>query len=219
MTCLCSICGKDFDANPMWHHKEGLCSEICRKMAHRRNSLRYEHSDKGEAADMRWRVNPAKKEIDKRYRQTAPAKAKAVIRARRTLANNPHLQERKRERDKIYAQTEWGKQVNREATKRYRQTEHGALVLKAGKHRRRGAPGSFTPEEWNAKLAACNYRCARCGSSDHIEIDHIVPVSKGGSNGIDNLQPLCRSCNASKGNHIKRHDDQMFLRMPVRAYS
>lgn len=41
--------------------------------------------------------------------------------------------------------------------------------------------------------------CLRCGSDEHITLDHVVPVSRGGKNTISNLQPLCRSCNSTKG--------------------
>ena len=40
--------------------------------------------------------------------------------------------------------------------------------------------------------------CLCCGSEKDITIDHIVPVFKDGENSIDNLQPLCRSCNSRK---------------------
>lgn len=42
--------------------------------------------------------------------------------------------------------------------------------------------------------------CFACGSRERIEIDHIIPLSKNGRHSIGNLQALCRSCNASKGN-------------------
>lgn len=46
------------------------------------------------------------------------------------------------------------------------------------------------------------YRCQMCGVTAKdgatLEIDHITPVSKGGSNDADNLQVLCRDCNAGK---------------------
>jgi rubredoxin len=49
-----------------------------------------------------------------------------------------------------------------------------------------------------------NYRCQMCGATAKdgatLEIDHIQPVSKGGSNSPDNLQVLCRDCNAGKSN-------------------
>jgi regulator of replication initiation timing len=46
------------------------------------------------------------------------------------------------------------------------------------------------------------YRCRECGASVEdgatLEIDHILPVAKGGTNDIDNLQTLCKECNRAK---------------------
>ena len=45
------------------------------------------------------------------------------------------------------------------------------------------------------------YRCRECGASNDetvLEIDHIVPVARGGTNDIENLQTLCRECNRMK---------------------
>lgn len=44
--------------------------------------------------------------------------------------------------------------------------------------------------------------CAICSSNKKLSIDHIVPMSKGGKDNIENLQCLCFSCNAKKGNSI-----------------
>lgn len=42
-------------------------------------------------------------------------------------------------------------------------------------------------------------RCVHCGDTETLSIDHIYPVSKGGTNDEENLQTLCRSCNSRKG--------------------
>jgi HNH endonuclease len=41
-------------------------------------------------------------------------------------------------------------------------------------------------------------RCRRCRRAINLEIDHIVPVSKGGRTEEPNLQTLCRRCNRRK---------------------
>lgn len=40
--------------------------------------------------------------------------------------------------------------------------------------------------------------CFKCGSDENIEIDHVHPASRGGSDSIDNYQLLCKKCNMQK---------------------
>ena len=47
-----------------------------------------------------------------------------------------------------------------------------------------------------------NGRCVDCGSKENLHYDHILPVAKGGSTVVENLQLLCQSCNLSKGARI-----------------
>lgn len=45
-------------------------------------------------------------------------------------------------------------------------------------------------------------KCAQCNASGHIHFDHIIPVIKGGSNLLENVQVLCSTCNLKKGSRI-----------------
>jgi ribosomal protein S14 len=45
-------------------------------------------------------------------------------------------------------------------------------------------------------------RCRRCGRSINLEMDHIVPISKGGKTEESNLQTLCRRCNRVKARKL-----------------
>lgn len=49
------------------------------------------------------------------------------------------------------------------------------------------------------------YRCRKCGVSQEyaqLEIDHIIPIAKGGKSTYDNLQTLCHKCNAEKSDNL-----------------
>lgn len=61
---------------------------------------------------------------------------------------------------------------------------------------------SATRKCLNAKLRKqilASGECVACGAEDSLVIDHKVPISRGGSDLIENLQPLCRTCNIAKG--------------------
>jgi 5-methylcytosine-specific restriction endonuclease McrA len=65
--------------------------------------------------------------------------------------------------------------------------------------RRRGAIGKFTLVEWNELLSQYDGKCLCCQTTEKLTVDHVIPLSDHGSNTINNIQPLCRSCNSSKG--------------------
>lgn len=45
-------------------------------------------------------------------------------------------------------------------------------------------------------------KCVKCGSKERLEFDHIIPLSKGGSNTERNIQLLCEKCNREKSDNI-----------------
>ena len=49
------------------------------------------------------------------------------------------------------------------------------------------------------------YQCRSCGQTQlevHLSIDHIIPLARGGSNDISNLQTLCLRCNQQKQHYL-----------------
>lgn len=70
------------------------------------------------------------------------------------------------------------------------------------------AVGSFTLAEWRKKKKDYKYICPSCFRKEPeiiLSADHIIPLSKGGGNAIENIQPLCRSCNGKKGTKTIRY--------------
>ena len=60
-----------------------------------------------------------------------------------------------------------------------------------------------TVGDWEALKAAHGFRCLSCGRCEPeiiLTVDHIRPVAQGGTNALDNLQPLCLDCNKHKAN-------------------
>lgn len=103
----------------------------------------------------------------------------------------------------------WEKQ-NRDKVLRHERKyrdNHPDYAAKKNSTRRARLCGSFTQTELEqVKLAQwfgnlCCYYCG-CNIDDIYHIEHVIPISRGGSNTIDNIVLACPSCNHSKGNKL-----------------
>lgn len=88
--------------------------------------------------------------------------------------------------------------------------EHPEKSVAATNRRRAlklASEGSHTEEEWQKLKAFYNYQCLCCRRQEpeiKLTRDHVIPLTQGGSDSIDNIQPLCARCNSKKTN---RHID------------
>lgn len=95
---------------------------------------------------------------------------------------------------------------NREAVRQWRLDNPEKHIAKENRRRARkaGNGGTYTIDEWNTLLARYNNTCLCCGVKGEdtglgkLTPDHVIPISKGGSNDIGNIQPLCFLCNTRK---------------------
>jgi 5-methylcytosine-specific restriction endonuclease McrA len=79
--------------------------------------------------------------------------------------------------------------------------EMNAFYVRRRKARIRGNGGSHTLEQWLRVKALYNNTCPSCLRAEptiKLTEDHVVPLFYGGTDNIDNIQPLCAHCNTSK---------------------
>lgn len=92
--------------------------------------------------------------------------------------------------------------MNRKQRKKYATDPIYKAYVMGYVHKRRAhklAGGSYTPDEWLELLEFYKHRCLFPGCENtNLTPDHVVPLSKGGTNTIENIQPLCRHHNATK---------------------
>lgn len=116
-------------------------------------------------------------------------------------ANRDKLRSYHRQYNETYVLSE-----ERRKRKRQKRTEWGQrnpLHDIAKNARRRAAEGYFTHMDIHAIWVKQSGKCAYCEvSPPKFHIDHIIPISRGGSNWPSNLQLLCPPCNLRKHNKL-----------------
>lgn len=86
----------------------------------------------------------------------------------------------------------------------YRLSPHGKIARSAGNNRartllRNAEINDFTGDQWKNCLIHFDNKCAYCDKEHKgMNMEHVVPISKGGNNTKSNIVPACKSCNSRK---------------------
>lgn len=84
--------------------------------------------------------------------------------------------------------------------------ENMKIIRKRAKAKRKGVEGSYTLSQWELLLKQYGFTCPCCKVVGiELHADHIIPIVKGGSNYIENIQPLCKVCNSRKYTKIIKY--------------
>ena len=186
---LCSTCQKRADKANLRRlakkHALGIC-EHCDKPARPGHRKCEEHAKRllVHAANSIKRRGVSPAALLRQWKRNNPEKYRLELeRARaKVLANIDEVRRRERERTAAKPEVYRLKRQRREA-------------------RKAGAKGDHTVEQWLARVTYHGWRCRWCGcelTSKTLTKDHIIALSRGGSNFASNLAPACLSCNSAK---------------------
>lgn len=212
----CQICNNQFEAKRV---DAKYCSDTCKKAARRAQAA---------VPETRMRKNAYGRRYMRQQRTTNPGKYKQEYKdwyAKHGLeyhaqwrAEHPEWQERsreharhqyddkpelKRKHDAAYYQRHKEQiktnvqQYQHEHREKLRPSKRAALV----RYRARlaSAEGSWTAKQFQDLCEAVEHCCYYCGvQTDNLTVDHYIPLSRGGTNWIENIVPACPACNYSK---------------------
>jgi 5-methylcytosine-specific restriction endonuclease McrA len=82
---------------------------------------------------------------------------------------------------------------------RWRETPYKRGVPPQIKRRERATLRAHYTVWYAALVEHYGARCLNCGANEHLAIDHVIPIAKGGESALENLQLLCAECNRLKG--------------------
>lgn len=202
----CTICNTPFTPNTP---ATKYCSSECRKEAKRKADRAFERKWRSENpeknAERRKREDPElRKQRTRRWRDQHPDQAKAQAKAYRQAHRASESARMRRwledpeHRERHYANM-----------KRWAIRNPDKVTAFRVRRARAELEGNATRELINAKWEASNKTCCLCGtqiddtlSSPHpmsLTLEHLTPISRGGTHNLDNIDFAHRTCNNKKG--------------------
>lgn len=158
-------------------NKWGKCVECKRK----NNKLWVENNpEKVKASEIKYRENH-RDEVNKRNKKWRDENQQQMSAIRKNWEE--------KNKDKVREKYRRWKRANK---------EKGRVYENKRRARKNEGGGSFTVSEWRDVVNRQDGRCLACGKKAKLTIDHVIPVSKGGSSDISNIQGLCGPCNSKK---------------------
>lgn len=188
----CKDCAKEGNARRYFENKEErkkkdakYYAENKERISKQKSEYRRKNIEKVKEQHSQWYIDNKEKILE--YQKQRYQENKEEIKSKVAQYNREHKEEIS-ERRAVYRKSERSKAIN-----------------KAAHHKRRIAKlengGSFSADEWINVCVEFGGICAYCGKEAKLTADHIVPVSKGGASNINNIVPVCQSCNSSKHNY------------------
>lgn len=199
---VCNKCNQEKDENDFYIRKN-RSGTITLRLECKSCFMRSRDPQKRKESDRRYYKNHAEeKRLEKReFRKKYPEKYK-----------DQYTRNYQRNKEKILSRIRTWRQNNRDVDReRSRKWAINNPEKSAQRHRNRRArlrtTGIVTVSEWEELKKRYEYTCLCCGVTEpdiKLQQDHVIPISRGGLNLIDNIQPLCPDCNYKK--HTKDTD-------------
>lgn len=191
ITKKCGVCGEVKSVSEFyWHNADNTYRYLCKKCS--KESVK-------ESRERNWK-EPEFPHKSKIWRKQNPDFKPQPKPRKREEPKFPHKSKIWRE-----AHPEFKPKTSTEQVAEWRKNNPEKFSKKrlVEKQRRRariaGGGGSFTAAEWTSLCEQYGNKCLCCGEAKKLTADHVIPIVKGGTSNIDNIQPLCGSCNSRKG--------------------
>jgi len=200
MKAICEFCHNEFEAKTS---RKRFCSKSCQYKNYYRTHPEFrrkqiENSSRRIASDPEARA--VVREAGRRWRKANPEKARAATK-RWEAENKEHVAEKHRgwfdahpEKRKEY-HDKWKKEHPERIRAFWKDNSTKRRAMKAN------ADGNYSYSEFLSVCDDAGWLCVYCGCRLDVKTataDHMIPLSRNGANGIDNITLACRSCNSKK---------------------
>lgn len=183
------------------HYGKGLCQKHylqSPEVKAQKAKYRASNREKARARNARyWQENKDRlSQKNRDWREANPERVREYSRdyMRAARAADPS-EARRRRREQYVKDKERVARLKREWNARHPER---VVEMAARRRARLASAATYTVSDREAARLR-NSDCYYCGALGPGTIDHVVPLSRGGTHGVGNLVPCCRTCNTSKG--------------------